>query len=82
MENKEITKASRKLLVHLRGFSCGGGGALQLEKQLSKLRGVINVYVNPATERAYLDVSGEFNFEEFQKLILKSGFKFDSPQWV
>lgn len=82
MENKDITNANRKLSIPLRGFSCGGGGALQLEKQISKLGGVVKVYVNPATEQAYLDVSGEFDIDELLKLIEKNGFKFDPPQWM
>lgn len=82
MEDKDIGKTIRKLVVPLYGFSCGGGGALQLEKQISKLNGVTKVYVNPATEQAYLDVSSEFHMDEVLKLIEKNGFKFGPPQWI
>lgn len=82
MESKDTNKTSRQLTIPLYGFACGGGGALQLEKQISKLRGVAKAYVNPATEQAYLDVSGEFQINDLLKLIEKNGFKYGPPQWM
>ena len=37
------------------GFGCGGGGSLVAERALAKVPGVVRVYVNPATEMAYVE---------------------------
>lgn len=37
------------------GFAYGGGGSLVAELALARLAGVIRVYVNPATEMAYVE---------------------------
>jgi hypothetical protein len=37
------------------GFTYGGGGSLMVELALARLAGVIRVYVNPATEMAYVE---------------------------
>lgn len=36
-------------------LSCGGGGALTIERALAALSGVVRAYVNPATEMAYVE---------------------------
>lgn len=38
----------------IEGLSCLGGGAASLERALARLPGILEVYVNPATEIAYL----------------------------
>jgi cation transport ATPase len=35
-------------------LSCGGGGALMFERALARTSGVVHVYVNAATEMAYV----------------------------
>ncbi len=35
-------------------LSCGGGGVLIVERALARTAGVVYVYVNPATEMAYI----------------------------
>ena len=37
------------------GLGCGGGGATTIERELAQLPGVLRVFVNPATETAYVD---------------------------
>lgn len=49
----------RKIAIRVYGLACGGGGALTLERALAKLPGVLRVYVNPATETAYLEYDPE-----------------------
>ena len=44
------TTASIRFYVH--GLSCGGGGALTLERFLSRTPGVSQVFVNPLTRIA------------------------------
>lgn len=40
--------------IRIEGLSCLGGGAANLERELARLPGISEVYVNPATEVAYL----------------------------
>lgn len=44
-----------RVTIPVLGFSCGGGGALAAERALTRLPGVVRVYVNPATEMAYVE---------------------------
>ena len=37
------------------GLSCGGGGALTVERSLVRTVGVVRAYVNPFTEMAYVE---------------------------
>lgn len=46
---------SERVTIPISGFACGGGGALTAERALARLPGVIRVYVNPATEMAYVE---------------------------
>ncbi|MEW6636515.1 MAG: heavy metal-associated domain-containing protein [Actinomycetota bacterium] len=46
---------SRRVTVPIYGLGCGGGGALTAERALSKVPGVAQAYVNPATEMAYVE---------------------------
>ncbi len=82
MKNKETHKHPiRKLTVPIHGLACGGGGALGLERQIKKLKGVDKVYVNPATSEAYVDATEDFQLTEMLRLIKKNGFQFDEPRW-
>lgn len=45
----------RALHIPVYGLGCGGGGAAMIERELARQPGVLRVYVNPATETAYLD---------------------------
>ncbi len=47
-------KTERVMLAIYR-LGCGGGGALTVERALARLKGVVNAYVNPATEIAYVE---------------------------
>ena len=48
MKNQRIT-------LPIDGLNCGGGGILIVERALIKTPGVVHVYVNPATEMAYVE---------------------------
>ena len=48
-----ITRRAVRIPVY--GLGCGGGGARTIERQLARLPGVLQAYVNPATEIAYVD---------------------------
>ena len=47
--------ATARVTIPIFGFACGGGGSLVAERALARLAGVIRVYVNPATEMAYVE---------------------------
>ena len=47
--------AIAKVTAAIYGLTCGGGGALTLERALGRIPGVITVYVSPATELAYIE---------------------------
>ena len=46
---------TRRVTVFIYDLGCGGGGALTVERTLTKVPGVVQVYVNPATETAYIE---------------------------
>lgn len=46
---------NRRVTVFIYELGCGGGGALTVERALAKAPGVVQVYVNPATETAYVE---------------------------
>ncbi len=48
MKNQRIT-------LPINDLSCGGGGVLIVERALARAPGVVYVYVNPATEMAYVE---------------------------
>ena len=48
MKNQRIT-------LPIDDLSCGGGGVLTVERALARTPGVVYVYVNPATEMAYVE---------------------------
>ncbi len=48
MKNQRIT-------VPVYDLSCGGGRMLIIERALARTPGVVYVYVNPATEMAYVE---------------------------
>ena len=45
----------RALRIPVYGLGCGGDGATTIERELARLPGVLQAYVNPATEIAYVD---------------------------
>ena len=44
-----------RVTLPIYGLSCGGGGALTIERCLEKTPGVRRAYVNPFTEMAYVE---------------------------
>jgi Cu+-exporting ATPase len=43
-----------RVTLEIYGLGCGGGGALAIERALTRINGVAHAYVNPATETAYV----------------------------
>jgi Cu+-exporting ATPase len=44
-----------RITMPIEGLSCGGGGALTVERAIARVPGVTRVYVNPLTEMAYIE---------------------------
>ncbi|MBI4538756.1 MAG: heavy-metal-associated domain-containing protein [Gemmatimonadetes bacterium] len=55
--SREVRAAgwTERVALSIRGLTCGGGEALTVEWELSRLAGVVGVYVNPATDTAYVE---------------------------
>lgn len=47
--------STQRITFPIYDLSCGGGGSLIVERALAKVSGVAHVYVNPATEMAYIE---------------------------
>ncbi len=68
--------SQQKLSFEVVGLGCGGAGAGTLERALSKLKGVERVYVNPLTERAYLEYDPVLApLESIQQVVTKLGYQ-------
>ena len=46
---------TQRITIPIDDLSCGGGGVLIIERALARTPGVVHVYVNPATEMAYIE---------------------------
>ena len=66
--------SSRKVALSIIDLACGGGGTLVVEHMIKELPGVIEVYVNPATETAYVEYEPErLSEEEMARTVNKVG---------
>lgn len=52
---EKVAGNAEHLTVAITGLGCGGGGCLIVERAIARVPGVRRVYVNPATEMAYVD---------------------------
>lgn len=55
MSGQVTRRQTERLTLAISGFACGGGGSLVAERAIAKVPGVVHVYVNPATEMAYIE---------------------------
>lgn len=46
---------TERVKLQILNVSCWGSGARTIERRLARVRGVVRVYVNPATEAAYVE---------------------------
>lgn len=62
------------------GLGCGGGGALTVERALAKTPGVVRVYVNPATEMAYVEYDPTLcGVAHLLAAVERAGFRASKP---
>lgn len=71
---------TRRMTLSIDNLSCGGGGALTIERCLVRTTGVIYAYVNPATEMAYIEYDPErTDPQQLVKVVNQSGFRAGKP---
>ena len=51
-----MSTSLQRITFEIHGLTCGGGGALGVERALERLPGVQRAYVNPLTEMAYVEL--------------------------
>jgi len=72
--------AMRRTTLPIYGLGCGGGGVLTIERALARTPGVRRVYVNPATEMAYLEYNpAQINPSKIVAVIEDLGFEAGQP---
>lgn len=71
---------TRRITLPIYGLACGGGGALSVERALARTPGVLRVYVNPATEMAYVAYDpAATNPESLLAAVERAGFRAGAP---
>jgi Cu+-exporting ATPase len=73
-------KISRNLRIPVYDLGCGGAGARTIERALAATDGVVRVYVNPATETAYIDYDrSETDAETLARAVERAGYRAGRP---
>ena len=68
------------LRIPVFGLGCGGSGAITIERELASTDGVLRVYVNPATETAYIDYDpAETDAWVLARAIERAGYRAGRP---
>jgi Cu+-exporting ATPase len=61
-------------------FGCSGSGAIVVERALTKVPGVLRVYVNAATEMAYVEYDTDrCDSEALRAAVARAGFHAGDP---
>ena len=71
---------ARNLRIPVYGLGCGGAGARTIERELAATGGVVRVYVNPATETAYVDYDpAEVDPWTLARAVERAGYRAGTP---
>ena len=72
--------ARRELRIPVLDLGCGGAGTATIERQLAHAPGVMRVYVNPATEMAYIDYDpAQTDPWRLARVIEETGYRAGRP---
>jgi Cu+-exporting ATPase len=66
---------THRITLAIDGLNCGGGGALEVERALARVAGVVRAYVNPLTERAYIDCDRVISPTDLQAAVRRAGYQ-------
>ncbi len=71
---------TQRITLPIVDLSSGGGGVLIIEHALARTQGVVHVYVNPATEMAYIEYDPALSDPDpLMKVVEHSGFHAGKP---
>lgn len=69
-----------RVAIPIEGLSCHGGGAIDIERRVARLPGVLESYVNPVTETAYVSFDpAQCRFEDLRRTIEHTGYRAGDP---
>lgn len=70
----------RRVTFPIYNLSCDGGGSLTVERIITRLEGVRNAYVSPATEMAYVEYDpARCSPEQLTAAVEQNGFHAGMP---
>jgi cation transport ATPase len=76
---RSVKMARRHIVLPIDELGCWGSGALIIERALAQVPGVRHVYVNAATEMAYVQFDvDECVVADLEAAIARAGFHADS----
>ncbi len=74
---------STKVALPILGLSCGAGGSLLIEHVIKELPGVLEAYVNPATDTTYVEYDPvALRPAQVATAIRKTGYRTSLPARV
>lgn len=81
MSGQAARRQTERMTLAISGFACGGGGSLLAERAICKVPGVVRVYVNPATEMAYVEYEPQLmDMTQLIAAVERTGLRVAEPR--
>jgi copper chaperone CopZ len=78
VKKRSATMDRKHITLPIEDFGRMGSGELAVERALAHVPGVLRVYVNPATEMAYVQFDGErCAIADLHAAVARAGFRVD-----